>query len=45
MLEQRGVVGAVHHFVDSLEKGVEPQTSGEQAILAQRVVESLLTSC
>ncbi|MBG6244950.1 virulence factor MviM [Candidatus Symbiopectobacterium sp. 'North America'] len=45
ILEQRGFVGAVHHFVDSLEKGVQPQTSGEQAILAQRVVESLLTSC
>lgn len=45
MLEQRGFVGAVHHFIDSLEKGIQPQTSGEQAILAQRVVESLLTSC
>lgn len=45
ILEQRGFVGAVHHFVDSVEQGIEPQTSGEQAIRAQRVIETLFTSC
>lgn len=45
ILEQRGFVGAVHHFVDALDRGMEPHTSGEQAILAQRMVETLFTSC
>lgn len=42
LLEQRGFVGAVDHFVTSLEQGTAPETAGEQAILAQRMIEVML---
>lgn len=42
-LEQRGFVGAVNHFIDCVENQTAPLTSGEQAIAAQRIVESLLS--
>lgn len=40
-LEQRGFVGAVNHFIDCLEGDSAPLTAGEQALAAQRMVESL----
>lgn len=40
-LEQRGFVGAAHHFIRCAENQTMPQTSGEQALMAQRVVEQL----
>ncbi|MCX8956386.1 Gfo/Idh/MocA family protein [Erwinia psidii] len=40
-LEQRGFVGAVRHFIDCVQNQTLPQTSGEQALMAQRVVEKL----
>lgn len=40
-LEQRGFVGAAHHFIRCVENQTMPQISGEQALLAQRMVEKL----
>ncbi len=40
-LEQRGFVGCARHFIDCVANQTVPETAGEQAILAQRVVESL----
>lgn len=40
-LEQRGFVGAAHHFIACAQNQTMPQTSGEQALLAQRVVEKI----
>ncbi|MBD8165331.1 Gfo/Idh/MocA family protein [Erwinia persicina] len=40
-LEQRGFVGAAHHFIRCVENQTMPQTSGEQALIAQRMVEKL----
>lgn len=40
-LEQRGFAGAAHHFIACVENQTMPQTSGEQALMAQRVVEKL----
>lgn len=40
-LEQRGFVGAAHHFIRCAENQTLPQVSGEQALLAQRMVEKL----
>lgn len=40
-LEQRGFIGAVHHFIRCVENQTMPQISGEQALLAQRMVEKL----
>lgn len=40
-LEQRGFVGAAHHFIRCVENQTMPQTSGEQALMAQRLVEKL----
>lgn len=40
-LEQRGFVGAVRHFIDCVQNQTMPQTSGEQALMAQRIVEKL----
>ncbi|MBK4723827.1 Gfo/Idh/MocA family oxidoreductase [Erwinia sp. MYb375] len=40
-LEQRGFVGAAHHFIRCVENQTMPQVSGEQALLAQRMVEKL----
>ncbi|MEC5341760.1 Gfo/Idh/MocA family oxidoreductase [Brenneria populi] len=41
-LEQRGFVGAVNHFIDALEQRKAAETSGRQALLAQRMIEELL---
>ncbi|EHC87365.1 Virulence factor MviM, partial [Salmonella enterica subsp. enterica serovar Rubislaw str. A4-653] len=40
-LEQRGFVGCARHFIDCVQNQTVPETAGEQAILAQRVVEAL----
>ncbi|WP_380181634.1 Gfo/Idh/MocA family protein [Kalamiella sp. sgz302252] len=40
-LEQRGFVGAARHFIDCAQNQTMPQTSGEQALAAQRVIEKL----
>ncbi|VEA93625.1 virulence factor MviM [Salmonella enterica subsp. houtenae] len=40
-LEQRGFVGCARHFIDCVQNQTVPETAGEQAILAQRVVETL----
>lgn len=40
-LEQRGFVGAARHFIDCVQNQTMPQTSGEQALAAQRVIEKL----
>ncbi|MEQ9886274.1 Gfo/Idh/MocA family protein [Pectobacterium zantedeschiae] len=41
-LEQRGFVGAVHHFMAAIEQRKPAETSGNQALLAQRMIEKLL---
>lgn len=41
MLEQRGFAGCARHFVECIQNQTVPETAGEQAILAQRVVEKL----
>lgn len=41
-LVQRGFEGAVRHFIDCVSNQTVPQTGGEQALLAQRVIEGLL---
>lgn len=40
-LEMRGFTGAALHFIVCAENQTMPQTSGEQALMAQRVVEKL----
>ncbi|POT57744.1 virulence factor MviM [Citrobacter amalonaticus] len=40
-LEQRGFTGCVRHFIECVQNQTVPETAGEQAILAQRVVEKL----
>nr|WP_249215783.1 Gfo/Idh/MocA family oxidoreductase [Citrobacter sp. JGM124] len=40
-LEQRGFVACARHFIDCVANQTVPDTAGEQAILAQRVVEKL----
>lgn len=40
-LEQRGFAGCARHFIACVENQTVPQTSGEQALLAQRIVEKL----
>lgn len=40
-LEQRGFVGCAHHFLESVANQTVPETAGEQALMAQRVVEKL----
>lgn len=40
-LEQRGFAGCACHFVECVQNQTVPETAGEQAILAQRVVEKL----
>lgn len=42
VLEQRGFVGAIQHFVTALEQDVAPETAGEQAVMAQRMIESMI---
>ncbi|WP_215847091.1 Gfo/Idh/MocA family protein [Candidatus Pantoea bituminis] len=40
-LTQRGFSGAAHHFIHCVQNQTMPETSGEQALLAQRVVEKM----
>ncbi|ALR76346.1 Gfo/Idh/MocA family protein [[Enterobacter] lignolyticus] len=40
-LEQRGFAGCARHFIECVQNQTVPQTSGEQAIMAQRIVERL----
>ncbi len=40
-LEQRGFVGCAHHFIDCVMNQTVPETAGEEALRAQRVVEAL----
>lgn len=40
-LEQRGFAGCVHHFIECVQNQTVPQTAGEQAVLAQRIVEKI----
>ncbi|WP_436856839.1 Gfo/Idh/MocA family protein [Citrobacter tructae] len=40
-LEQRGFAGCARHFIECVQNQTVPETAGEQAILAQRVVEKL----
>ena len=40
-LEQRGFAGCARHFITCVQNQTVPETSGEQAIMAQRVVERL----
>ena len=40
-LEQRGFVGCARHFIECVQNQTVPETAGEQALLAQRVVEKL----
>ncbi|WP_448885091.1 Gfo/Idh/MocA family protein [Citrobacter telavivensis] len=40
-LEQRGFAGCARHFVECVQNQTVPETAGEQAIFAQRVVEKL----
>ncbi|WP_346825320.1 Gfo/Idh/MocA family protein [Serratia inhibens] len=41
-LAQRGFDGAIRHFIASVSNQTVPETAGEQAISAQRVIERLL---
>lgn len=43
-LAQRGFVGAIEHFVDCVNNQTAPETSGEQAIYAQAMIEKILNS-
>lgn len=40
-LEQRGFAGCARHFIDCVQNQTVPETAGEQAIMAQRIVERL----
>ncbi|KZQ31215.1 virulence factor MviM, partial [Enterobacter genomosp. O] len=40
-LEQRGFAGCARHFITCVQNQTVPETSGEQAIMAQRIVERL----
>ena len=41
VLEQRGFAGCARHFIECVQNQTVPETAGEQALLAQRVVEKL----
>jgi virulence factor len=41
-LAQRGFTGAVQHFIQSVSNQTTPETAGEQAIYAQRLIEQML---
>lgn len=41
-LTQRGFTGAAHHFIRCVENQTMPETSGEQALVAQRLTEKLI---
>ncbi|HBQ2110824.1 TPA: Gfo/Idh/MocA family oxidoreductase [Klebsiella pneumoniae] len=40
-LEQRGFVGCARHFIECVQNQTVPETAGEQALLARRIVEKL----
>ncbi|ATX87287.1 Gfo/Idh/MocA family protein [Klebsiella aerogenes] len=40
-LEQRGFDGCARHFIECVQNQTAPETAGEQALLAQRIVEKL----
>ncbi len=40
-LEQRGFVGCAQHFITCVKNRTAPETSGEQAVLAQRIIDRL----
>ncbi|CCJ78942.1 Virulence factor MviM [Cronobacter muytjensii 530] len=40
-LEQRGFAGCARHFIHCVQNQTVPETAGEQALAAQRVVERL----
>lgn len=40
-LEQRGFAGCARHFIECVQNQTIPETAGEQAIMAQRIVEKL----
>lgn len=40
-LEQRGFAGCARHFIECVQNQTVPETAGEQALLAQRIVEKL----
>ena len=40
-LEQRGFAGCARHFIDCVANQTVPETAGDQALLAQRIVEKL----
>lgn len=40
-LEQRGFAGCARHFMTCVQNQTVPETAGEQALLAQRIVETL----
>lgn len=40
-LDQRGFVGCARHFIECVQNQTVPETAGEQAILAQRVIDKL----
>lgn len=41
-LEQRGFSGAVNHFIQAVGNQTRPETAGEQALSAQRIIEEIL---
>jgi len=41
-LAQRGFEGAIQHFIESIANHTAPNTSGEQGIYAQRLIEQIL---
>lgn len=40
-LEQRGFVGCARHFIECVQNQTVPETAGEQALVAQRIVDAL----
>ncbi|WP_193017541.1 Gfo/Idh/MocA family protein [Proteus sp. FME41] len=44
ILLQRGFIGAVEHFIQCVINDTEPMTSGEQAIIAQFMIEKMLAN-
>ncbi|WP_109407137.1 Gfo/Idh/MocA family protein [Proteus faecis] len=44
ILLQRGFIGAVEHFIECVTNDTEPSTSGEQAIVAQLMIEKMLAN-
>ena len=40
-LEQRGFVGCARHFIECVQNQTVPETAGDQALMAQRIVEAL----